>query len=587
MHHFLLNRVIATLMMGALLCLQGCRSRFQVTSEDAVLKELCRTSDGAQLTDQVAVPDVRSSASGGGLPTAASTTLSPAVAPMVQVDSPASYLSAEPNTGLSWQQALSTEFEETDAEPASGQIAQVVGSSPAGCLASLRALSIQVPTVFGSRDWRRYFGEVGEEPPLPAYMDEILRSPCPFWPDKAVQDTHLLVLVPSTVDGEAFNLDLLRRLVQHPRGGGHSTQYFLYDSEVQRSLGDAYPSSPYWILLTRDVLPGSRNKPYTAQQALVAARTYDIACPSYEIPRVLEVATAILSHYVRSGERLYEGGGDALPSTSTCCAEVLGDATGQQSPATVGRFCAGGLVFLTGFDNDVESGISGLRQFGIRNYRPSSLLHSFGAEEWSRYFGEVGEVPWLPWHVVDTLNYPCPFWPGKLIKDTHLLVLIPATVAGRPFNLNLLGGLIQRPQGGSSPTKYRRYSNKIQAEFGTQSPIRSYWVLMTRDVLEGSKGKKYAAQQALVAHHAGRTGLPYELPGALEAATVILSHYIHRGNRLYADMPWTYTRCQDLVGHRYPVVVGGFSSEGLDIAVRSFNFHSHHGFDGVLAIWRL
>jgi hypothetical protein len=214
-------------------------------------------------------------------------------------------------------------------------------------------------------------------------------------------------------------------------------------------------------------------------------------------------------------------------------------------------------------------------------------LHSFGPEEWSRYFGEVGETPWLPWHVVDTLNYPCPFWPGKLIKDTHLLVLIPATVAGRPFSLNLLGELIKRPAGGGDPTKYRRYSNKIQAAFGTQSPTRSYWVLMTRTVLEGSRGKKYAAQKALVAHHAVRTGLPYDLPAALEAATVVLSHYVHCGERLYTDVPWTYTRCRELVDGQHPIVVGGFSSEGLDIAVRSFNFHGHHGFDGVLGLWRL
>ena len=575
-------------MLCVLLCLQGCRSSLRMTSEDSVLEKPSRTSDDGQLADQIAITDVRPDVPDSRLTTAASTILPSAVTSTVQVDSPTQRLIAEPNATPSWQQTLSAGGEEeTDAEPITRATAQVARFSPADCLASLRTLSIQTPAIFGPREWCRYFGEVGEAPSLPAYMDEILHGPCPFWPDKTVKDTHLLVLIPSTVDGRAFNLDLLGELVQRPRGGGHSTQYFLYDDEVQRSLGDAYPSSSYWVLMTRDVLEGSRSKPYTAQQALVAARTYYIAYPPYEIPRVLEAATVMLTHYVHSGERLYEGGADALPGTSTCCAEALGDEAGYQSPATVGRFCDRGLVFLTGFDDDVESGVSCLRQFGARNYRPSSLLHSFGAEEWSRYFGEVGEVPWLPWHVASMLNYPCPFWPGKLIKDTHLLVLIPATVAGRPFNLNLLGELIKHPGGGGDPTKYRCYSNKVQAEFGTQSPIRPYWALVTRNVLEGSKGKKYAAQQALVAHHADRTGLPYELPGALEAATVILSHYVHRGERLYADVPWTYTRCRELVGGRHPIVVGGFSSEGLDIAVRSFNFHGHHGFDGVLGLWRL
>ena len=72
-----------------------------------------------------------------------------------------------------------------------------------------------------------------------------------------------------------------------------------------------------------------------------------------------------------------------------------------------------------------------------------------------------------------------------------------------------------------------------------------------------------AAQEALVAEHAGSTDLPYRFPGALEAATAILSHYVRSGERLYSDSPWTYTRCQELVDDRYPVIVGGFSSGGL------------------------
>jgi hypothetical protein len=60
-----------------------------------------------------------------------------------------------------------------------------------------------------------------------------------------VQDTHLLVLIPSTVNGSAFTLDLLGELIQTPSGGGHSTQYFLYDDEVQQSLGEEYPISSY------------------------------------------------------------------------------------------------------------------------------------------------------------------------------------------------------------------------------------------------------------------------------------------------------------------------------------------------------
>ena len=443
------------------------------------------------------------------------------------------------------------------------------------------------PQAFGAKEWSRYFGEIGSAPPLPENIVDILNSPCPFWPDKEVKDTHLLVLIPATVNGKAFTLNLLRRLVKKNRGCGHSARYFLYDDEVQHSLGDEYPSSSYWVLLTRDVLPGSRNESYTAQQALVTAQSFHVDQPAYVVPCVLEAATAILSYYVRSGTRLYkEGVSDEFSSTSTRCEELLEDAAGNKLPVTVGRFCARGLVFLSGFGDDTEFGVSCLRRFGTRNYRPSALLHSFGAEEWSRYFGEVGAPPPLPGHIVDMLNSACPFWTGKVVKDTHLLVLVPATVDGKPFSLNLLGELVKHPKGGGCSTGYSFYDGDVQKVLGDQSPTGSYWVLMTRDVLEGSRNRKYAAQEALVAKRAGETELPYVLPSALEAATVILAHYISSGERLYLDNPYTLTRCRDLVvckGSGYPVAVGGFSPEGFLVHGSSIiDCSSSRGVSGLL-----
>ena len=81
---------------------------------------------------------------------------------------------------------------------------------------------------------------------------------------------------------------------------------------------------------------------------------------------------------------------------------------------------------------------------------------------------------------------------------------------------------------------------------------------MTRYVLPDSRTKTYEAQKVMVAAHAGRVGLPYELPHALEAATAILMHHVHEGERLFGD---TLTRCQEVVDG-LPVIVGGFSSEG-------------------------
>jgi hypothetical protein len=58
---------------------------------------------------------------------------------------------------------------------------------------------------------------------------------------------------------------------------------------------------------------------------------------------------------------------------------------------------------------------------------------SFGTAAWSQYFGEVGAAPSLPSDVGEILHSPCPFWKGKEVKDTHLLVLIPLYSRWRSF----------------------------------------------------------------------------------------------------------------------------------------------------------
>jgi hypothetical protein len=197
-------------------------------------------------------------------------------------------------------------------------------------------------------------------------------------------------------------------------------------------------------------------------------------------------------------------------------------------------------------------------------------LKALGEVEWKQYFGEVEPAPDLPINIAVILDSACPFWPEKQVKDTHLLVLIPATVDKKPFTLNLLKQLIQCPKNGGHKANYEHYDEDTEAQIGNNSPNHSYWLLMTRDVLPGSRDKSYRDQKKIIADHAKRTGLPYELPKALEAATTILTHHVRDGERLYNGNPWTYTRCQELIidpegGEEYPAVVGGFESLGLGV----------------------
>jgi NLR family CARD domain-containing protein 3 len=218
---------------------------------------------------------------------------------------------------------------------------------------------------------------------------------------------------------------------------------------------------------------------------------------------------------------------------------------------------------------------AGEQEVAPTSHALAAALRTFGEVEWKQYFGDVGSAPDLPSHIAAILDGPCPFWPHKKVRDTHLLVLIPATVDGVPLTLNRLGELIKHPSHGGHRTEYRYYNERIKVQIGKESPPHSYWVLLTRDVLPGSRNTGYADQKALVANYARRKSVPYALPSVLEAATAIFMHHALEGERLFGDDPWTYTRCPAGMDDRDPAVVGGFGSSGLFVSVSSYDFCTH------------
>ena len=193
----------------------------------------------------------------------------------------------------------------------------------------------------------------------------------------------------------------------------------------------------------------------------------------------------------------------------------------------------------------------------------------FGGQEWAKYFGDIGVEPSLPTNIEDILNTSCTFWPDKKVKETHILVLIPNTVNGKSFTLNYLEELIQKPKSGHA-TKYKYYFNYVKNGIGEQS-FPSHWVLITKDVIPGSKDKSYSNQCCMLDTHNKKTDLHYEFPYPLDATTSILMHYIKTGEYLYTNDEqggkWAFTRCQD-VAYEYfqgPFIIGGFSSDGIGI----------------------
>jgi len=229
------------------------------------------------------------------------------------------------------------------------------------------------------------------------------------------------------------------------------------------------------------------------------------------------------------------------------------------------RFNSGVRISSAKFRNLLIHSISRTYQIreNIINFIPHNPLPAitFGRDQWETYFGNVGIEPNLPDNINQILQSPCPFWPDRRVEETHFLVLIPRTLSGRDFTLNSLGELIQRPEI-RHRTRYALYPEYVTNELGNLRQ-ESHWILMTRNVIPNSLDRTYDDQLNLVRDFSIRTGIPYEIPTALEATTAILTHYVHTGERMYTE---TFTRCQETVNNtRWPVAIGAFSNGTLSL----------------------
>ena len=183
--------------------------------------------------------------------------------------------------------------------------------------------------------------------------------------------------------------------------------------------------------------------------------------------------------------------------------------------------------------------------------------------------GEDQQEEWhsLPRNIAEILKGPCPVFPKKRVIDTHILVHIPKTINGEPLTLNSLG-LLAKKYFPETEKGYRYFGDLIVNQLGNDPIDESRWVLMTKDVIPGSRKQSYVKQKAMIAAIADKALVPYEVPQVLEVAFCVLAHYFKCKERLLSDDPWTYTRCQESIqtafGH-YPVVVGGFVPAGLHI----------------------
>lgn len=224
--------------------------------------------------------------------------------------------------GITKQRVAALEADLADLAELRGAVGGLLEAKRAQELAKLRHIRDEYG--FGPDNWLKYFGEVEAVPELPENIESILESPCPFWEGEKVKDTHVLVLIPTAVKGAALTLRSFAQWISSPRNGGHKAEIVWGGEEKKSCKVDQKVTTPYWVLMTKTIVPNSRRKPYASQRLLLKQ--------NHRTPTLLEASVVMALHLVKTGEVLYN-----IPTgDNILCTAVLETHHGRH--LSVGRF---------------------------------------------------------------------------------------------------------------------------------------------------------------------------------------------------------------------------------------------------------
>jgi hypothetical protein len=157
---------------------------------------------------------------------------------------------------------------------------------------------------FDENKWKENIGKVGNAdgsplPSLPVEIQKILKSSCRIWPNKTIGETHILVLLPETVNGKLLTLkifgELLKKIFKNEKGYGNVL------SKILEEHGDKPIEKSCWVLMPKKVLPGSKNKSFFLQEEMIKTLSEATSKP-YKTPEALAAALCIFAMYCNRGE---------------------------------------------------------------------------------------------------------------------------------------------------------------------------------------------------------------------------------------------------------------------------------------------
>ncbi|MBS0616205.1 MAG: hypothetical protein JSR58_06610 [Verrucomicrobia bacterium] len=172
---------------------------------------------------------------------------------------------------------------------------------------------------------------------------------------------------------------------------------------------------------------------------------------------------------------------------------------------------------------------------------------TFGSSCYEKHLGKVGQALPIPDNLITLMQEPCPFYPDKIIYQTHIFRLIVPEINGKPYTLANLNDFFKKT---SHPTKMSHIEADALMKYGNEAPAKPYWIMVTREPIPESLNKTREEQEALLAKYPN-----YRMGTILELSTSFLTQYVECQERLNAD---TYSRTLEP-----GLTLGCFSVSGL------------------------
>lgn len=214
---------------------------------------------------------------------------------------------------------------------------------------------------FGNDKWAQCFGkdvikceDSGEEfssLPWQEFIEDCKNFKSVFL-EKNAQDCLMLVRLPQTLNG-GLTLNNLGELAK--RYFSSSSCFSSINPDIIHELGNKSIDESRWVFMTKNILPGSKNKSYVEQHQMVVYQLAQQALINYKIPETLEAVVCILAQYFDSNTCLFSND----PEIYTHCQEKV-----KMLNTVVGRFSPDGLKVDTHTNYEEKyTGVAAVRKF--------------------------------------------------------------------------------------------------------------------------------------------------------------------------------------------------------------------------------